>query len=294
MTFAATGDPDLDGNLFHSFDHRAVSVGDISNTDNGSDTLTVTLSSIASIDSTLMNEIANTANWRGRTVRVWTQVYEPTGVTKQGAIVPFYTGYASSVKIMPAPDSQSIALEVENYLALFSSASNRSYLNQTYYDAADVSAAATLAAANMGHGVSTAGATGGGGGGDGSGRGTGFGGGYCVTTDTPILMADGSERSAGDLRVGDVVRTRHEETLAWGNFPVEAISFVEDDVLAAPGYPRATAMHRFWVDERWVRMHELGVPDGRSIVAKITVTDAHTYISAGILSHNMKNYGGGR
>jgi hypothetical protein len=170
VTFAATGDPDLDGNLFHSFDHRAINVGDISNTDNGSDTLTVTLSSIASIDSTLMTEIASTSNWRGRTVRVWTQVYDATGVTKQGAIVPFYTGYASSVKIMPAPDSQSIALEVENYLALFSAASNRSYLNQAYYDAADTSAAATLAAANMGHGVSTSGSTGSSGGGYNQGR----------------------------------------------------------------------------------------------------------------------------
>lgn len=157
VTFASTGDADLDGNLFHSFDHRAISVGDVSNTDNGSDTLTVTLSNIASIDSTLMAEIANTANWRGRTVRLWMQVYDPTGSTAKGAVVPYYTGYASSVKIMPAPDSQTIVLDVENYISLFSSASNRSYLNQSDYDAADVSAAATLAAANMGHGVSTAG-----------------------------------------------------------------------------------------------------------------------------------------
>jgi hypothetical protein len=170
VTFASTGDADLDGNLFHSFDHRAINVGDISNTDNGSDTMTVTLSGIASIDSALMSEIATTANWRGRTVRVWTQVYDAAGVTKRGAIVPFYTGYASSVKIMPAPDSQTIALEVENYISLFSAASNRSYLNQGYYDAADTSAAATLAAANMGHGVSTDGGTGNNSGGSGYGN----------------------------------------------------------------------------------------------------------------------------
>jgi len=69
-TFSSTGDADLDGNLFHSFDHRVISVGDISNTDNGSDTLPVTLSGIPSIDSALMTEIAVTSNWRGRTVRV--------------------------------------------------------------------------------------------------------------------------------------------------------------------------------------------------------------------------------
>ena len=67
-----------------------------------------------------MTEIAVTSNWRGRSVRVWTQVYDPTGTTPKGAVIPFYTGYASSVKIMPAPDSQSIVLEVENYLSLFS------------------------------------------------------------------------------------------------------------------------------------------------------------------------------
>lgn len=158
VTFSSTGDSDLDGNLFHSFDHRAISVGDISDTDTGSDTLTITLSGIVSIDGTLMGEIATTTNWRGRSVRVWKQVYDPTGVTKQGAIIPFYTGYASKVTIMPAPDSQTIQLEVENYLAVFSSASNRSYLNQSDYDAADASAQATLAASNMGRGVSTSGA----------------------------------------------------------------------------------------------------------------------------------------
>lgn len=157
VTFTSTGDSDLDGNTFVSFDHRVISVGDVSNTDNGSDTLTVTLSGIQAIDATLMTAIANTANWRGRSVRLWMQVYDPTGVTAKGAIVPYYTGYASSVKIMPAPDSQTIVLEVENYLSLFSAASNRSYLNQSDYDPSDTSAAATLAAANMGHGVSTAG-----------------------------------------------------------------------------------------------------------------------------------------
>lgn len=167
VTFTGTGDADLDGNLFHSFDHRAIQVGDVSNTETGSDTLTVTLSGVASADA-LLAEIATTGNWRGRAVRLWMQVYDPTGQTKQGGIVPYYTGYASSVKVMPAPDSQTIVLEVENYLSLFSAASNRSYLNQKDYDAADTSAAATLAAANMAHGVSTAdtGDTGVGSGGD--------------------------------------------------------------------------------------------------------------------------------
>jgi hypothetical protein len=152
VTFASTGDSDLDGNSFISFDHRAIQVGDVSNSDSGSDTLTVDLSGITGIDDTLMNEIATTGNWRGRTVRLWMQVYDPLGTTAHGAIVPYYTGYASTVKILPAPETQTIRLEVENYLAIFNQASNRSYLNQKDYDAADTSAQATLAAANMGRG----------------------------------------------------------------------------------------------------------------------------------------------
>lgn len=158
-TFSGTGDSDLDGNTFNSFDHRAIQVGDVSNSDNGSDTLTIALSGIETIDSTLMNEIADTTKWRGRTVRLWMQVYDETGATKQGAIVPYYTGYASSVKILPSQLAQTIQLDVENYLAAFNQASNRSYLNQSDYDAADNSAAATLAAANMGRGTGTSGSS---------------------------------------------------------------------------------------------------------------------------------------
>lgn len=163
VTFAGTGDADLDGNTFVAFDPQAVDVGDVSNSDNGSDTLTVTLSGIVSIDSELMADIANTALWRGRLVRLWMHIYDETGVNPQGAIVPYYTGYASAVKIIPSTASQTIQLSVENYLAAFAQASNRSYLNQADYDPADTSAQATLAAANMGRGSAVGGGTSGGG-----------------------------------------------------------------------------------------------------------------------------------
>jgi hypothetical protein len=128
-----------------------------------------------------------------------------------------------------------------------------------------------------------------GGGGIGGGGGGG-GGGYCVTTDTMILMADGTEKPAGELQVGDMLRTQHEHTLEWGDYPIEAIQFVEDDVLSADigiRRMRATADHRIWLTG-WVRMESIGVPAGRATVAKITVTDAHTYVSNGVLSHNAK------
>lgn len=112
----------------------------------------------------------------------------------------------------------------------------------------------------------------------------------CVTDDTLILMADGSERAAGNLKVGDLLRTRHEQTMEWGDYPIVAIEFADEQVLKAHGYPRATPAHRFWIEgQGWVHMLALGFPDGIARVAKITVADAHTYVSAGILSHNIKS-----
>jgi hypothetical protein len=35
-------------------------------------------------------------------------------------------------------------------------------------------------------------------------------------------------------------------------------------------------------------MRDLGVPDGNAWVARITVAGAHTYVSGGVLSHNIK------
>jgi hypothetical protein len=129
-----------------------------------------------------------------------------------------------------------------------------------------------------------------GGGGVGGGGGDG-GGGYCVTTDTCVLLADGTTRAAGDLAVGDMVWTQHETTFAWGSYPIEAIEFVEDDVFAADigeRRTRATAGHLMLINGAWLRMDAIGTPADRAMVAKITVTDAHTYVANGVLHHNIK------
>jgi hypothetical protein len=117
---------------------------------------------------------------------------------------------------------------------------------------------------------------------------------HCVTEDTPILLANGDhdgpgmEKVAADIQAGDWVWTQHEDTLKFGAFEVEAVRFAVEPVYRAAGLPRATASHRFWRDGAWTTMASLGVADGAATVAKITVRDAHTYISAGILSHNVK------
>ncbi|GAA0335385.1 hypothetical protein GCM10009087_52240 [Sphingomonas oligophenolica] len=114
------------------------------------------------------------------------------------------------------------------------------------------------------------------------------GGGWCVADDTPILLADGSEIEARLLKVGMLVRTQHEDSLEWGDYPVEAIELAWQPVFSAEGFPRATGEHLFRIGGAWVRMDSIGVPDGSAWVAKIAVADARSYVSAGILSHNKR------
>jgi hypothetical protein len=177
VTFTSTGDADLDGFTFVSFGGQNLSVGDIDNAEGGSDTLQVALSGIVNLDTTLLNDIGDQAKWQGRTARIWMNAYDETGITPQGAVCPFYTGYMSSVGFVSSPGSdgqngtQAIKLSVENWLAIFNAASNRSYLNQKDYDSADTSAAATIACSNgtMRNGGARGGIAGGSAGGIGTG-----------------------------------------------------------------------------------------------------------------------------
>jgi hypothetical protein len=148
VAFAGTGDGDLDGQTFVAWGGELVDVGDVANAESGSDTLTVTLSGIVSLDAALLADIGDKSKWQGRLARLWFRLYDPTGTTPQGAIVSYYTGYMSSVRLKASADTQTIELSVENYLAYTTQPSNRSYLNQKDYDPADNSAAATIAAAN--------------------------------------------------------------------------------------------------------------------------------------------------
>lgn len=115
----------------------------------------------------------------------------------------------------------------------------------------------------------------------------GGGGGYCVTEDVMIEMADGYSKAAGSIIVGDMVHTQHEDTMEWGNFMVTDVAVVDStDVWEAMGV-KASGDHRLFVDA-WVRIRDIGEPSDDARVVRITVDDAHTYYSNGILSHNMK------
>lgn len=147
----------------------------------------------------------------------------------------------------------------------------------------------------------------------GFGSGTGFGGG-CPAPWVNILLADGGTVQAGDVKPGMEVFTQHETTNEWGVYPVTAVSFGEDNrwevVLEDARKFVGTFNHRVRTDADWVEIRNLQPgdklvqPEGFGVVksskhldngpiVKITVADAHTYISEGFLSHNIKDSGSG-
>jgi hypothetical protein len=111
----------------------------------------------------------------------------------------------------------------------------------------------------------------------------------CVTEDTPVLMADRSYKPAGEVHAGETVWTQHEHTLEWGAYKVLKSQIVPcDDVWEAQGI-RASGDHRLWLNG-WKRVRDIGAPSDPAKVVRLTVEDAHTYYSAGVLSHNIKMF----
>lgn len=119
----------------------------------------------------------------------------------------------------------------------------------------------------------------------------GGGGNNCVAASTMIQTPTG-DVVAMMLKVGDMVRTRHEKTMRWGDHRIEAIELVDEPVMAVTVAGKrlvATPKHRLWVDGEWRTVEALGgVGAGTREVAKISVEGARTYMSNGLLSHNIK------
>jgi hypothetical protein len=126
---------------------------------------------------------------------------------------------------------------------------------------------------------------------------TGGGGGFddggpCVTVDTLILMADKSLKPAGEIRTGDRIWSQPENGDEWGEYRVTAAAIVRDeDLLRATIDGKelcGTPNHRVRVDGEWMTLVDLGAaPDGVGDVVKLSTT-SKTYVSNGILSHNLK------
>jgi hypothetical protein len=119
-----------------------------------------------------------------------------------------------------------------------------------------------------------------------------------------VTLADGTKKSAGELKEGDFVKTQHENTLEWGVYPVvykelipsaKRLKIVFDDTEFIGSYD-----HKFFVSvDNWKKAEDLKVGDivsGHTIksiqdhedgpVVFITIKDAHSYICQDLLSHN--------
>ena len=134
-------------------------------------------------------------------------------------------------------------------------------------------------------------------------------GGYCPAPWINILLADGGTVKAGDIKPGMEVYTRHENTNEWGVYPVSDVEMSEGnrwEVLLEDGRSFVgTFNHRVHTGDGWTKIRflkagdKLVQPEGFGVVkssaeldygpvVRITVEDAHTYVSEGFLSHNVK------
>jgi len=133
-------------------------------------------------------------------------------------------------------------------------------------------------------------------------------GGGCPAPWINIMLADKTSIHAKDVKEGMLVYTQHETTKEWGEYPVTAVSFenanrwqvVVDDTIFV-----GSVNHRMLTEEGWIEIERLmpgdiitshnklavvkyAKPHSFGEVVKITVADAHTYLTEGLVSHNVK------
>lgn len=164
ITPTATGDDDLDDNLFIGIGAGFVDISSIKVSDQGTESVSAQLSGIQELDEDTLNTLGDPANWQGRIARLWRVIRNASNV-QQGGFQPYYTGYMTSLEVGGDDSGQTITVTIETYLAAFSAAPNRTYLDQERYDSGDLSARAAIAIANGVSGVVGNTPTGGGSGG---------------------------------------------------------------------------------------------------------------------------------
>ena len=125
----------------------------------------------------------------------------------------------------------------------------------------------------------------------------------CPDPEMGILMADGSQKKAGNLLVGDLVKTYHEKSFELGDYEVEHVSIINDVEKIKLIFDKNTIIcslsHKFYVGDSWKEAKDMVksdvVSDNKLVaiervengdVVRITIKDAHTYICEGLLSHN--------
>lgn len=137
----------------------------------------------------------------------------------------------------------------------------------------------------------------------------------CPDPEMPILMSDGTEKRAGDIKVGDFILTQHEKTFNWGKHEVihakldssEKYKLIFSHLSGNESLNKeiiVSESHSFHVkNDNWKNTWKLEVGDiigqyilvssekiGKGLVVRIEIEDAHTYVCCGFLSHNISKY----
>jgi hypothetical protein len=138
----------------------------------------------------------------------------------------------------------------------------------------------------------------------------------CPSPDTLVLMGDKTNKPAGELKIGDLVYTIHESTKEFGRFMITEVQILQqpmlDIVFTDNSTIRVSESHKFLMDSGlWKKVGKIeegsiiqqsaivkGFETNKTIksitkvglgpAVKITVDQAHTYISEGLISHNLK------
>ncbi len=127
----------------------------------------------------------------------------------------------------------------------------------------------------------------------------------CPDPSMLILMANGSQKRAGDLMVGDLIKTNHEKDMKLGEYKVEYVNVVNDIPKTKLTFDESVIVcsltHKFYVGDDWKAAEDMVIGDevsGQKLISiddvedgdvvHITVEDAHTYICEGLLSHNKR------
>lgn len=148
ITPTGTGDADLDDHTFIGINGNFVDIGAVRYAAGGSESVTATLSGIPEVDADTIALMNAVANWRSRDARIWRMIRNSAN-EQQGGYHNYYTGKMTNFSHAGDPDEGHVMrVTIESYLAVFSQASNRTYMDQERYDPDDLSAKAAIAIAN--------------------------------------------------------------------------------------------------------------------------------------------------
>ena len=143
---SGSGDSELDG-TYEGFNHDLINVSSVKHNESGSDTVSISMSGLLVNNADFLAIIGDKTKWQGRTARLWFYCVDDNEA-QVGSIIPYYTGYMNEVSISGSAESQTVTLTIENYLVSLAVSQNKTYLIQNIYDAGDLSAEASISAAN--------------------------------------------------------------------------------------------------------------------------------------------------